>query len=368
MRRMQIAVVVLICLVIGVACLDIFGSTAKHWQVVIYNALYSLLASLLASTIVSWVIFQQRIRDRQQQNQLTLALLGLAPPEPTHQVVIVVPAFPLPLKEDRLREFRLSERARNMLERVPANIIKDWDEIHNYAYARRDMLLALDIERVLAVAGLPPPYVLSDYEFLQALHDAAGNDEGSSAFRIRTEKHVRNQPSDITHVILIGLWSNLATMLLQGDQRVPIEILGAGDEREFRLLIPDSDGYMLSSSTGTKGRAVRGSEDLPQALVAKFHLPEVCIAILGGTSALGTARLGDFILHRAAEFKKLSEADVSDDIWLGVKCPPTKMRDDPYVLWCCEPHSRYLAQQKTEPGVRHLFGVRRPPFNSIVGH
>jgi hypothetical protein len=358
-RRTQLSAVLVVSLLVAVAAFDIFGGAAEHWRAVLYNVFYSTLASLLASIIVSWVIFQQRIRDRQQQGRLMLGFLGLDPPGIRDQVAIVVPAFPVPVGgPEGTQPFQHPKGTDEIVEMIPDNLIKNWSEIANHAYARRDMLLVLDIARVLATAGLPPPHVVSDYDFLQAVHDSAPQRPRSHGLHMRTDSSGLDDPVRISHVVLVGLWSNLATMLLQKSDAVPLEIFGDGPEREIRLLVPNADGDMLRPPKTSERESGQNSEVAPHAVMAKFHLPDICLSILGGTNALGTARLGDFILRPPVDFKRLADAQRDDDLWLGIKCPPAGDRWGSYAPWCREVHSKFLAQGTEGLPLARLFGIR----------
>jgi len=225
---------------------DVFARAEAHWQTVLYDRLYAILTSLFASMIVTWVILQLRIRDRLQKGRTMLGLLGLLPSEDVGQVAIVVPAFPIPSVKVKETNFVHPEKIHDIVRSpLPDNILKSWGEMQTYAYARRDMLLVLDLARLIAAAGLPPPLVVSDYDFLQTVQDSITPGRHSNVLQISTDG---SAPARVSHVILVGLWSNVATMMLQSTPGVPFEMHGKGEDREVRLLIPRIRGPHAAAS------------------------------------------------------------------------------------------------------------------------
>jgi hypothetical protein len=348
------------------------GGLRPHWQAVLFTVVYSVLASLIASTLVSWVIFEERIKERQERSAAALGLLGLSRVGVGDEIAIVLPAFPT---VEGARDATIGAppgEAPSIIQKYPSNLLKNWGEIANHAYARRDMLLAFDLNRAITKVGLKMPHFLSDYDFLQAVHDSAIRSTGGSQEQllIRPDTGKSEQPVRISHVILVGLWSNLATMLLQMNDKVPFKLEGVGEERKVLLQPSGGSGdYSYVSPPASYPHRAGGHQSSPayeQGLVTRFQLPTLCLSVIGGATALGTARMGDLLADPTVA-ADLTSGQPEEDAWIQIQCPPHGARWNPYYV----PHSYheadYLARVVDSDGLMGLFGLQVAPDDRHLG-
>lgn len=314
-RRITVALVVLLCLVAAGAYADLrLGDNRDRAVDLAFNIGYGAAASVLATLLVAVTQLQFRIKERLDQGKDTLRLLGITPGRNT-STALVVTAWTT--GRDEGASTASEHELLGPLDDKP-------DGLDRTTYVRRDMLLVADLIRLLQKAGLEAPHIVSDEHFLEDFKPGAHR---SRRVQVKTDE---NNKATVTNVVVIGLWGNKVTERLVGptDRVLPFR-LDSTQGQSIRTFGPDADDEEQFTNYGPQKRKaqVHGF-----ALIARFHLKDVVLSILGGTYGLPTARLGDLLASRPPELEALIDIDPELDMWTGIRCPGEGRRFKPYVV------------------------------------
>lgn len=177
------------------------------------------------------------------------------------------------------------------------------EDTRDRTHARHDVLLANDITRLFSDAGLRPPVLEKADE-----HSLAAFKKAEIAL-----KDERNKYYEVTHAISVGLFSNPFTRWLAELDFVDLT-LKTGSRRDERV-VKIKGQQPLQWRTGTiKDGEPETQEDEGRArgIMTRTQLSNVTLNVIGGMTAVGTARLGEMLVDRSQELwgDSLPVADV----------------------------------------------------------
>jgi len=190
---------------------------------------------------------------------------------------IVLPTFVYDDVGPRLEKYLLAHPDPKIQE-----VATDLADFRYIAHSRHDLLLANDIGLLFHQAGIAPPLLLKDSEATEALTQGKGR-----AFSVEDEA---GETCVVSTVISIGLFSNDFTKELGKYDDVPFSLQLATD-RGGRAVMVDDIAYELDEADDARG----------EGFIVRIHRSDLLAVVLGGTTAVGTVRLGDFLGRWANE-------------------------------------------------------------------
>jgi hypothetical protein len=306
---------------VGLADWLVQGRETERPADLIFGLLYGVLVSLLAALLISRVLIGQQLQQALSRGRLSLGILGVQPAETgDYHVAIVVPSFVAPLEgeiADRYFELQRETVRHHIVEETGLEpgegLLKDFREIGKYALSRRDLLTLTDIVALLSGGGLPLPVIISDLEFMRAMARPEHERVGTKGVYVRAATDSPEPLVRITTAIAVGLWSNLLVNFLSDLKSVPFQL--QGDRSIERAFASDRSITRYETWQGP-------SHDCDHGLLARLYFDDVVVSVVGGTYALGTARMGDLLIMRPASCQQLWNASATqEDIWTGVVCP-----------------------------------------------
>ena len=310
-----------------------------------------LLLSVFATAIVGVMLAIQEVRPVVSRLMSLHDVLGLRVAEDSRtarserRTLLVLPTF---LAHDEREPPGL-----------PIGTIKWRGDTDERCFVRHDVILATEIAELLSQHGLPPPLIKGDREVVQELLAGRDNSPAEGIFIASEGEKVRVQD-----VIVVGLFSNAVTWAIAyghgweklAEQPAPLElqinphaVVGTDDDRlaaDNRSLVvryednlDERSSWLKETFPFTKWRSDHDDamQEFEPALVMRLQLADVNAVILGGVSATGTARLGDFF-KRDGGFERLRWhpsapgrnsgplVKKASSYWFVLKCPGHHLR------------------------------------------
>lgn len=290
--RMNLAVgfVIVLLLILNTS---VESLRSAPWQI-LFAVAYGVLCSVLASFLVFAYLAHDELRQLREVRPPGISLLGVSHGRSSDgdgRTVIVLPVFPVPKNQ---QDIEVHARLGNG-QVVPVTLA----DIRHTAHSRRDMLVVHDILRLYYRLGLPRPLVLKDDDICLQLLDSQ-SEVGGLQLREDTDE-LDSVPHEISSIISLGLFSNKFTVALSQHPDVPFTLMPSRirSERKLQVRVPYESGYPSQGGVGSESfHLPENEEEGPDfGLVARLSFRDVSVGIVGGVTALGTVRLGDFLMN-----------------------------------------------------------------------